>query len=385
MNLYLYICMNNGRLFPHYILLQTYTSEISPPHLRGLFTTFYQLGVITGVFVVYAVGAIPDVPYNYSAIVAIGLIIICEVFVAILYRSPRWLLSKGNETAAKKALVWLRRSEELARQEMKAITDLIRDTPKLSLKEKLFEFRHKHVYKPLAIAEVVGFIYQFSGTNVVLFYAALIFERAGVTEARQTAFYSLGVVQIVATILCLILVDKFGRKVLLIIGSIGITVSSTGLGTHFFLTQPSLCLNLSNFSNMSMFNGTNEVTTDCNPHLSPLAICTLIVLSFAYSFSWRCLPFILMSELFPLHLRGVLGGINDGTVWLFAGIVTGFYPEFEELVYPYAAWWCMASVALFGLFFVAIFVPETKGKTLEEIELYFRGAAGCTCVKEKGN
>ena len=364
--------------------MQTYTSEISPPHLRGLFATFYQLGVITGVFFVYAVGAIPDVQYNYSAAVAIGLIITFEVFVAILYRSPRWLLSKGNETAAKKVLVWLRRSEELARQEMKEIMDLIRDTPKLSLKEKLLEFRHKHVYKPLIIAEIVGFIYQFSGTNVVLFYAALVFERAGVMQPRQTAFYSLGVVQIVATILCVVLVDKLGRKVLLIVGSIGIFVSCTGLGTHFFFTQPSLCLNLSNFSDMSISNNTSEVISDCNPHLSPLAICTLVVLSFAFSFSWRCLPFILMSELFPLHLRGVLGGINDGTVWLFAGIVTGFYPEFEELVYPYTAWWCFASVALFGLFFVAVFVPETKGKTLEEIELYFRGAAGCTCcVKEK--
>ena len=350
-----------------------FTSEISPQNWRGLFANFYQFSVIIGICLVYAVGAIPSVNYIHSAIVALGLIICYVSLAAINFQSPRWLLSKGKEKAAKKTLVSLRRSEELANHEVKDILDLIRNAPKLPFKEKLLEIRHKHVYKPLIIAEVVAFIYQFSGSNVVVFYAAVIFDSAGVQHARQTAFYSIGFVTIVATGLSSILVDKLGRKVLLIVGSIGIFLSCTGLGAHFFLTRPALCQQATlNLSNVSVFH-TNETSSVCNPHFAPLAISSLIIFSFASSLSWRSLTFILMSELFPLRLRGVLGGIMDSTIWTFAAIVTGFYPEFEQFAHPYTAWWCFAFIALLGLLFVIIFIPETKGKSLEDIELYFRG------------
>ena len=364
--------------------LQMYTSEISPQSLRGLFANFYQLSVIIGICLVYAVGAIPSVNYIHSAIVALGMTIVYVILAAVIFQSPRWLLSKANEKAAKRTLIWLRRSGELANQEVKDIMELIRNTPKLPFKEKLLEFRHKHVYKPLIIAEVAAFIYQFSGSNVVIFYAAVIFQSAGVDQAREIAFYSIGLVAFVATGLSAILVDKLGRKVLLIVGSIGIIVSCTGLGTHFFLTRHAICQQANlNLSNVTVSNETSSSMSVRNPHLSPLAICSLIIFSFAASLSWRSLAFVLMSELFPLRLRGVLGGINDSTIWMLAAIVTGFYLEFERFARPYTAWWCFAFIALLGLLFVAIFVPETKGKTLEEIEVYFRGRAGSCENKEE--
>lgn len=364
--------------------LQMYTSEISPQNSRGLFANFYQLSVIIGICLVYAVGAIPSVNYIHSAIVALGMIIVYVILAAVIFQSPRWLLSKANEKAAKRTLIWLRRSGELANQEVKDIMELIRNAPKLLFKEKLLEFRHKHVYKPLIIAEVAAFIYQFSGSNVVIFYAAVIFQRAEVDHAREIAFYSIGLVAFVATGLSAILVDKLGRKVLLIVGSIGIIVSCTGLGAHFFLTRPAICQQATlNLSNVTVSNETSSSMSFCNPHLSPLAICSLIIFSFAASLSWRSLAFVLMSELFPLHLRGILGGINNSTIWMLAAIVTGFYPEFERFARPYTAWWCFAFIAFLGLLFVAIFVPETKGKTLEEIEVYFRGRAGSCENKEK--
>lgn len=255
-----------------------YTSEISPQNLRGLFANFYQLSVIIGICLVYAVGAIPSVNYIHSTIVALGMIIysLCD------FGSSHFSISQvaPNEKAAKRTLIWLRRSGELANQEVKDIMELIRNVPKLPFKEKLLEFRHKHVYKPLIIAEAVAFIYQFSGSNVVVFYVAVIFQSAGVPEARRTAFYSIGFVTIVATGLSAILVDKLGRKVLLIVGSIGIIVSCTGLGTHFFLTCPAICQQATlNLSNVTESNETSSSMSVCNPHLFPLAICSLIIFS----------------------------------------------------------------------------------------------------------
>lgn len=90
-----------------------------------------------------------------------------------------------------------------------------------------------------------------------------------------------------------------------------------------------------------------------------------------------------MSELFPLRLERLLEASTTVQYGLLAAIVARFYPEFERFARPYTAWWCFAFIAFLGLLFVAIFVPETKGKTLEEIEVYFRGRAGSCENKEE--
>lgn len=346
--------------------MQLYAAEIAGCRRRGLFGSFYQLSVCVGVFLSYAVGTIPNLSYIHSAAIAGGLIIVFEVLtIVLLHESPRWLIYKGRDTSAEKALCRLRHSQEIAREEAEAIKNLLQRSPKLSITRKLCELRQRHLYMPLILSLMLIFFHQFSGINVIIFYAARIFQTAGISHAREAALFAVGVLQIIATGISSVLVDLAGRKVLLVLGSIGIAISSAGLGAHFFITRDAFCVNTSS-------NATALLAVSCNPQFAPLAISSLIGFGFAFSIGWRALPFIVMAELFPLRLRGILGGIGSCSLWFYATIITGFYQDYEQAVQPYIAWWSFAFISFLGIFFVIIFIPETKGKTLEEIEMYFK-------------
>ena len=328
-----------------------------------------------GVFLTYAVSAIPNVSYTHSALVGTGLVVLFFVLALTLPESPRFLLWKGRESKAKKVLYWLRQSAETAEEELAEIKQIIETSPKLSLRKKLREFKAKHVRIPLILCLTLIFFRQFCGINAIIYYAAAIFRTAGVSKARVTALYAIGAVQIVATVISSGTVDLAGRKVLLIIGSIGMAISNAALGTHFFLTRPDFCGQQatnwsSEFSNVT--TSTADISSTCNPQLGPLAITSLIAFIFVFLMSWRSIPFIAMNELLPLRLRGLLGGITISTLGVFASIIIGFYQRFESAVGAYTAWWAFAFLSFIGMFFVLFFLPETKGKSLEEIEMYFK-------------
>ena len=319
-----------------------------------------------GIFISYAVGTIPNVTYTHSAAVGIALVILFVVLILPVIETPRFLMSKGLESEARRALCWLRQSAEIAEEEIVEIKKLTESSPKLSFKKKLLEFKKSHVYIPLTLCIGLIFFHQFSGINVIVFYAATIFQTAGISSARETALYAVGAMQIIATVISSVTVDFVGRKVLLFIGSTGMALSSAALGTHFFITRPELC------NATSDFNTTASTVDACNPQFGPLAITSLIAFIFAFSVGWRTMPFIIMNELFPLRLRGFLGGIGSSILFIFLGIVTGLYQDFELAVGAYTAWWVFAFVSFIGIFFVLLFLPETKGKTLEEIERRFK-------------
>ncbi len=346
-----------------------YASELSSSRWRGQLTAFYQLSIVIGITLSYAVGAIPSVTYVHSAIVALGIVAIFELFVAfILYESPRWLFSVGHADRAEKALSWLRQSQEIAKEEATEIKRLLLNSPRLPLKQKLVEFRKRHVFIPLILSLVLIFFHQFSGINVIIAYAATIFQSAAVDNARAMAFFVVGALQLVAVAICSCLVDRLGRKVLLVSGSVGMFLSSAALGTHFYLVQDSDCqTDSANASNVT----TSSDDDVCNSHLAPLAISSLVLFCVAFSVGWRALPFIVMSEIFPLQLRGILSGVGLCLLSAFAGIVAGFYPDFEEAAGTHTAWWSFALVSFSGIFFVIFCIPETKGKSLEELEMHF--------------
>ena len=314
-------------------------------------------------------GAIPNLNYVHSAVVAGMLTLLFEILVLLLYESPRWLISTGRDSSAEKALSWLRQSHEVAKEEAEEIKNIVQNSPKLSIARRLYELRQRHLYVPFILSLTLIFFHQFSGINVIIFYAATIFQTAGIHYAREAAMFAVGALQILATIISSGLVDRAGRKVLLVSGSIGMTISSASLGAHFFITRSSLCGNASSDdANSTVLNS----TTDNCAAFAPLAICSLVGFGFAFSVGWRALPFIVISELFPLRLRGLLGGIGLCSLWVYASLITGFYQDYEQAVQQYTAWWTFSLISFLGIFFVLIFIPETKGKTLEEIEAYFK-------------
>ena len=388
----------------YYPILQYYIAEVALSKYRGLFTAFFHLSVITGVFLSYGVGSIPALSYSQSAVVIAGIVVIFEILMLVVPESPRWLLSKGHEAQALKALQWLRRSEEIAREEAGEINKFIETAPKLSLKEKLVELRKRHVYQPVILMLLLMFINQCSGLNVITTYAAPILSSGGIGDTRVRALYCFGLPQLIAAIISSLLVDRVGRKALLILAGIGVTLGNVGLGTYFYIswsggltgndTSQNTTVTSSNITATS-FNipwsgdcegndtsNSNNSTIETETDFTPLAICSFVVFSFIHGLGWRCVPSIMRAEVYPLRLRGFLGGINDFAGWLMIALVVGSYYPFGKAIGQSGVWWSFATLSFLGVFFIIAFIPETKGKTLEEIETHFKtNHSICSCTR----
>ena len=331
---------------------------MSPPERRGLLCTFNKIFSISGAFLSYVVGAIPGVIYYHSALVAIGILIVYEVLMFIAKESPRWLLMKD---AARKSLQ--------SHETVKSIAN-----EKVSFCKKVKMFKKKSVYFPFVLSIFLVTFDEGTGIIVFLTYAALIFQTADISNARVTAIYAVGVLQVLGTIISGIVVDKVGRKKLLLFGSIGIAISNAALGTQLFISDRLQCDNntnhSSNVNDHQVFNSTDNVL-ESQRHstlLSIMAIISVMGFGLFYSVGWRALPSIVIGEMFPDYLRSFLNGLFNALKWVLSAILIGGFPLFEDAVHPYTVWWVFAGVTVLSIPFVILLLPETKGKSLEEID-----------------
>jgi len=213
---------------------------------------------------------------------------------------------------------------------------------------------------------------QLSGINAIVFFAGETITAAGFdpNTAQLITSFAVGLVSAAATATSVVLVDLFGRKILLIASGLTMCVSSFGLGAHFYLTRD--CSSNVNITTSilsvagSRLLGSNNLS-NCD-ELKPLVIIVIIGYIIGFAIGWGPIPFILISELFPLQTRGFLAGVVSVVNWGCAALVSGAYNEFAILVNPYGAWWTFGIINMISSLYVTVFLPETKGKKLEDIE-----------------
>ena len=184
----------------------------------------------------------------------------------------------------------------------------------------------------------------------------------------------MGIAGLLASIFSICLVDVAGRKLLLIVSGIGTCLATALLGTHFFITRPSLCDNGTNLTATlppSAENATTTAVLPCNPQYAPVAIASVLLYFVLFNFGWGPVPWVLLGEMLPMQVRGVASGIVIFVNWGTSAIVTGFYPAYNRAVMPWFAWWSFAVMNFASVVFVTFALFETKGKTLEEIQKRF--------------
>ena len=239
---------------------------------------------------------------------------------------------------------------------------------------------------PFIYLIVVLLVKQFCGFHAITAFATEIFVNAGVSNPRTTVTYATGVANISAVLTALLTVDRLGRKPLLIASGILAGIGALLLGVYFYITRSYLCYEYSSTSNGSA-SGESYVMADmkdCTVSHGPLAIVGLIIYNFGYSIGFGPLPWVLASEFIPLSVRGKVVGVLNLISFLSSTIVVGFYLQYVELVTLWFAMWTFSIISVAGSVFVLIFIPETKGKSLEAVEREFEGKI-CTqqvfCIK----
>jgi SP family arabinose:H+ symporter-like MFS transporter len=321
------------------VVAPMYISEISPAKFRGSLVSMYQLFIVTGILISYMINyLLHDIGTdNWRWMFATG-VIPSTLFLLMLFfvsETPRFLYLKGK---TKEALAVLERigGKQLALQEMEEIEKSIHGEP-VSFKMLLDPSLRKVLFVGFGLAVLI----QLSGINTIIDYAPKIFASAGwKLDAGLFATFGIGLVNFVSTWVSILIIDRFGRRPLYIIGSSGMTVALIGLTIAGFIGQ---------------FSG--------------LTVLILIVM-FVIFFSACVGPvfWTYMSEIFPNRIRGTAMSVPVFSQWVFNAIVVLAFPAMLKHLSTFITFGILAAFALSQLLFTIKYMKETKGKSLEEIE-----------------
>lgn len=324
-----------------------YLAELSPKDKRGRMVTFFQLAITLGILLSYVVGYIfGDAENAWRLMFWAGFVPAIILFVGMLLvpESPRWLLTKGRNEEALKVLNQLRTPEDAVAE--------YNETLKLLKEEKLNKSNWMELFMPkLRIPLFIGIgifaIQQFSGINAIIYYSTDIFKSLFTDSQATLATVGVGIVNSLATILGMQFLDKWGRKPLLYTGLIGTAVCLCTVGLAF-LFESSLPASL---RQMMLVGG----------------IYTYIIF---FAISLGPLGWLLISEVYPLKIRGFASSMGSFNHWFFDLMVAISFPLMRatSLGKNGGIFFIYMLVVLLGLFFAKFVVFETKGLSLEDIE-----------------
>ncbi|KAL5185706.1 Sugar transporter ERD6-like 6 [Glycine soja] len=294
-----------------------YIAEISPPNLRG--------GILPCTILIPALFFIPE--------------------------SPRWLAKMGMTEEFETSLQVLRGFDTDISVEVNEIKRAVAST-NTRITVRFADLKQRRYWLPLMIGIGLLILQQLSGINGVLFYSSTIFRNAGISSS-DAATFGVGAVQVLATSLTLWLADKSGRRLLLIVSATGMSFSLLVVAITFYIKA--------SISETSSLYGI----------LSTLSLVGVVAMVIAFSLGMGAMPWIIMSEILPINIKGLAGSVATLANWLFSWLVT----LTANMLLDWSSggtFTIYAVVCALTVVFVTIWVPETKGKTIEEIQWSFR-------------
>lgn len=346
-----------------------YIAEMASPDNRGFLGSSFQLCVTLGILMVYSLGL--PLSYVWLAIVAAGLAFLLVVFMLPMPDTPAYWLIKKQRQRALAVLQEVRGSGVDVDIECREIESTL-DNSDNSISWR--EFLEPHLFRPLGISLSLMFFQQFSGINTVMFYTVDIFKSTHSSIDPHVSTIIVGAVQVAATAVSVLLMDRLGRKVLLIVAGVMMAISSTSFGAYYYIIN-------------EVNNGTNTTAAPIIPSspsmtlavadssgadLSWLGLSSMVVYIIGFSLGLGPIPWLLMSEIFPSKARGIASAIATAFNWMCSFIITKEFLALEGAFTQQGVFWMYAGVCVVEVLFVLFLVPETKGKSLEEIEDHFR-------------
>lgn len=327
-----------------------FISETSSPQLRGIFLAGISLAIAFGIFVSHLIGTY--VHWQWTAIVCCIFPILSVILLSMIPESPTWLISKGQIEDGVKAFSWLRGYDDEARAELKGIIDKRKAAdlePVPTFREKINSLKSPELMKPLFIMIVFFVTCQFSGVNAVAFYSIEIIEKAvGKGIDHYMAMLAIDSLRTVMSVVACITCKKYGRRPLCMISGIFTALSMVGLSMFLYWT-------------------------DGKPtNLTWIPLSCLMAYICAISIGLVPLPWMMCGEVFPLRVRGLGSGISSATTFVSFFIVVKTAPGMMTNLGEVFTFLFYGIIALIGTGILYFILPETKGKSLQEIEDKFK-------------
>jgi SP family galactose:H+ symporter-like MFS transporter len=334
-----------------------YISEVSPAGARGWQVSLFQLAITVGIVSAYLVD------YGFSASGAwrwmLGLAVVPGAILGLgmlaMPETPRWLAKHGHADAAWEVLARIRGTQDVQAE--------VRD-----IQETLFQAEERGHFSDLLAASVrpalivgvgLAIFQQVTGINTVIYYAPTIIQSAGISSASGAilATAGIGVVNVLMTVVAMWLIDRLGRRPLLLTGISGMVISLGVLGFIFRTHEPS-------------------------SGLAWLAVIVLMAYVASFAVSLGPIFWLLIAEIYPLRIRGIAEGTAAGTNWAANLLVSLTFLSLVQALGPSWTFWLYGLLAIGSFVFSCFLVPETKGRTLEEIEQSWRSRPSSSLQKQ---
>lgn len=317
-----------------------YISEVSPADRRGRLVGLFQFNVVLGILISYLSNYLisqgGDASWRWMLGVQAFPSAIFFMLIYFIPESPRWLILKKGE--AEKALEILRVINPLnCEQELIAIRNCdLHD--KIKNSDSLFSGKYK---TPIILAMLFAFFNQVSGINAIIYYAPRIFEMAGLgAHSSLLSTVGIGLINFIFTLIAINFIDKIGRRVLMLVGSVGLIASLFLVAFTFYSGH---------------FNG------------FAIPIYMMVFIAF-FAFSQGAVIWVFISEIFPNQVRAKGQTLGSSTHWVMAALIAFGFPYLAETLGGAVTFCFFGTMMVLQLIFVWRFMPETKGKSLEQIE-----------------
>ena len=323
------------------VLAPMYIAEVSPAHLRGRMVSINQLTIVIGISLAYYSNwFLLEIGENawrwmFAAEAIPSLLFFFTLF--IVPESPRWLVARNRENEAKQVLTKVA-GTDFARFELSEIKASLVGNEKRGTLKQLFKKKYSFI---LFLGIFLAVFQQWSGINVIFFYAPDIFAKANLgVDAALFQTTLIGLMNIVFTILAMRVIDKMGRKLLMLIGAAGMAVCYVVIGFLF----------------------SNGRTEDW------LLLTFIIITPAFFAFGLGPTVWVVLSEIFPNKIRGAAMSVATFSLWVACYLLTLTFPVFVELFNASNTFWLYAVICIIGFLVILKYLPETKGISLEQLE-----------------
>ncbi|KAM7485157.1 hypothetical protein LguiA_001166 [Lonicera macranthoides] len=342
------LSLDMGRFFTGYgigifsYVIPVFIAEIAPKNLRGGLTTLNQFMIVTGSSVAFLIGTF--ITWRTLALTGLLPCIVLLVGLFFIPESPRWLAKVGLEKEFEVALRRLRGTNADVSVEAAEIQDSIEALQALPKAKMMDLFDAKYIHSVIIAVGLMAF-QQLGGINGVGFYVSETFVAAGFSSGK-IGTVSYAIIQVPITMIGAILMDKSGRRPLLMVSATGTFLGCFLTGTSFLLKGQNLLLEW----------------------VPILAVAGVLIYIASFSIGMGAVPWVIMSEIFPIHVKGAAGSLVVLVNWLGAWAVSytfNFLMEWSST----GTFFFFSGMCMLTVLFVAKMVPETKGKTLEEIQI----------------
>ncbi|KAH8361710.1 hypothetical protein KR200_009121 [Drosophila serrata] len=329
------------------VVAPMYISEIAETSIRGTLGTLFQLLLTIGILLVYLVGSM----VTWQTLSMICLLIPIALFcgLLILPETPVYLLKKGRRSEAALSLKWLWGRYCDSRSAIQVIQNDLDQTVADASVMDLFSNRGSR--KGLVISALLMVFQQFSGINAVIFYTESIFQSAGTSLNASLCSIIVGVVQVFMTLASSLLIEKAGRKILLIFSSTVMTICLAMLGAYF-----------------NMSNSGKDVSS-----IGWLPLLCVVLFIISFSVGYGPIPWLMMGELFLPDVKGIAVSLTVMLNWLCVFVVTKCFSSMNDALGSDVTFWFFGAWMTLATIYVAIAVQETKGKSASQIQNWLNG------------